>query len=66
MTEILMALSNPYSPISGRKAGRVGLELPGVQAAMLDLESGLLFKNLTLLFNERLIVRKDLCIFFIL
>ena len=40
MTEILMALSNPYSPISGRKAGRVGMELPGVQAAMLDLESG--------------------------
>ena len=40
MTEILMALSNPYSPISGRKAGRVGHELPGVQAAMLDLESG--------------------------
>ena len=32
-----MALSNPYSPISGCKAGRVGLELPGVQAAMLDL-----------------------------
>ena len=40
MTEILMALSNPYKPISGRIAGRVGTELPGVEAASLDLETG--------------------------
>ena len=40
MTEILMALSNPYKPISGRIAGRVGTELPGVEAAALDLETG--------------------------
>ena len=39
MTEILMALSNPYTPIQGRKPGRVGQALPGVQAAILDLDT---------------------------
>ena len=38
MTELIMALSNPYEPIEGRRPGRVGTELPGVDAAMLDLE----------------------------
>ena len=33
-----MALSNPYEPIEGRRPGRVGTELPGVTAAMLDLD----------------------------
>ena len=38
MTEILMALSNPYRPIEGRLKGCVGTPLPGVKAALLALE----------------------------
>ena len=41
MTELLMSLSNPYRPIQGnmgRIPGRVGSSLPGVEAAMLDLD----------------------------
>jgi len=40
MTELGMALSNPYSPISERLAGHVGKPLPGVEAAIRDLETG--------------------------
>lgn len=39
MTEILMALSNPYRPIEGRLKGCVGKPLPGVTAALLQMES---------------------------
>ena len=38
MTETLMALSNPYNPKRERIPGRVGTPLPGVSAAMLDLD----------------------------
>ena len=38
MTEILMALSNPYRPIDGRLKGCVGKPLPGVTATLLSLE----------------------------
>ena len=38
MTETLMALSNPYKPVKDRIPGRVGTPLPGVKAAMLDLD----------------------------
>ena len=38
MTETLMALSNPYNPKRERIPGRVGKPLPGVSAAMLDLD----------------------------
>ena len=37
MTEILMALSNPYRPIEDRLKGCVGKPLPGVSAALLSL-----------------------------
>jgi len=32
MTEIMMALSNPYAPVSERLPGHVGSSLPGVEA----------------------------------
>ena len=38
MTELIMALSNPYQPIEDRRPGRVGTPLPGVDAAILDLD----------------------------
>ena len=38
MTETLMALSNPLSPIDQRLKGCVGKPLPGVEAALLSLE----------------------------
>ena len=40
MTEIGMGLSNPYKPATSREAGHVGFPLPGVQAAIRDLDTG--------------------------
>jgi len=37
MTEVLMALSNPYRPVEGRLKGCVGKPLPGVEASLLQL-----------------------------
>ena len=39
MTETLMALSNPYKPESMRLSGKVGSPLPGVEAALMSLNS---------------------------
>ena len=39
MTELAMAISNPYSPISERTQGTIGTPLPGVKASILS-ESG--------------------------
>lgn len=39
MTELNMALSNPYTPVDLRTPGTVGMPLPGVSAAIL-LEDG--------------------------
>lgn len=50
MTEILMALSNPYRPIDGRLKGTVGKPLPGVSAALFQLEEeGLDSNKMTIL-----------------
>ena len=38
MTEILMALSNPYRPIDQRLRGCVGKPLPGVETALLSFD----------------------------
>ena len=38
MTELNMALSNPYRPISARLPGSVGMPLPGVTAALLNAD----------------------------
>jgi malonyl-CoA/methylmalonyl-CoA synthetase len=43
MTEIGMAISNPYKGV--RKAGFVGLPLPGVQVRLFDNDSGNLAEN---------------------
>jgi malonyl-CoA/methylmalonyl-CoA synthetase len=43
MTEIGMAISNPYKGV--RKAGFVGLPLPGVQVRLFDNESGKIAEN---------------------
>jgi len=39
MTDLLMAISNPYDPTHERRSGYVGSPLPGVEAALLDLEN---------------------------
>lgn len=39
MTEIGMALTNPYEDVNGRLPGFVGHPFPGVEAALLDLET---------------------------
>ena len=55
MTEILMALSNPYRPIDGRLKGTVGKPLPGVSAALFQLEEeGLDSNEMTMLPNDSL------------
>ncbi len=44
MTELNMALSNPYNPVDLRLPGTVGTPLPGVTAALL-LEDGSISEN---------------------
>lgn len=42
MSEVGMALSNPYRPVEGRTVGCVGVPLPGINAALaVSSEQGL-------------------------
>lgn len=40
MSEVGMALSNPYLPVESRTVGYVGLPLPGVTARIAALDEG--------------------------
>ena len=45
MTEVGMALTNPYNDESMRLPGYVGKPFPGVSTALLDQESGSIHSN---------------------
>ena len=46
MTEVGMALTNPYSDHDKRLAGHVGYPFPGVKSALLDLDTNEIHNNI--------------------